>query len=54
MLPPAQLKPWFSPEELAVWVREAPGKDAYQRRLAIWLTHPRKPAPEIADLFAED
>ena len=51
MRPPAQLVPWFSPEELAVWVREAPGKAAYQKRLAIWLTHLRHSAPEIADLL---
>ena len=36
---PAQIKPWISPEEMMVWVREAPGRDAYQKRLAIWLTH---------------
>jgi transposase len=51
MRPPAQLKPWLSPEELAVWVREAPNKDAYQKRLAVWLTHLRRPATEIADLL---
>jgi len=51
MRPPAQLKPWLSPEELAVWVREAPNKDAYQKRLAVWLTHLRRPAREVADLL---
>jgi transposase len=51
MRPPAQLRPWFSPEELAVWVRESPDKAAYQKRLAIWLTHLRRPASEIADLL---
>jgi len=51
MRPPAQIKPWLSPEDLAVWVREAPHKDAYQKRLAVWLTYLRRPAPEIADLL---
>ncbi|MFQ5540220.1 MAG: winged helix-turn-helix domain-containing protein [Candidatus Binatia bacterium] len=36
---PAQIKQWMSPEELAVWVREAPSKEAYKERLAIWLTY---------------
>lgn len=35
---PAQIEPWLSPEEMAVWVREAPTKETYKRRLAIWLT----------------
>lgn len=51
MKPPAQLCPWLTPEELAVWVREAPTKDAYQKRLAIWLTHLQHSAPVIADLL---
>lgn len=36
---PAQIKPWLTPEELSIWVREAPDRAAYQRRLAIWLTY---------------
>ena len=36
---PADIKPWMTPEELAVWVREAPTRPSYQMRLAIWLTH---------------
>lgn len=36
---PAQIKPWLSTEEMSVWLREAPSKEAYKRRLAIWLTH---------------
>jgi hypothetical protein len=51
MRPPAQLKPWLSPEELAIWVREASTREAYQKRLAIWLTFLRRWAPEIADLL---
>jgi transposase len=51
MRPPAQLKPWLSPEQLAIWVREASTREAYQKRLAIWLTFLRRWAPEIADLL---
>ena len=36
---PAQIKPWLSTEELAVWVQEGLDREAYRRRLAIWLTH---------------
>jgi len=36
---PAQMKPWLSTEEMAVWVNDAHTKDAYRHRLAIWLTH---------------
>lgn len=36
---PAKIKPWLSTEEMAVWVREAPTKEVYKRRLAVWLTH---------------
>lgn len=35
MRPPAQIKRRLSEEELAIWVREAPNKDAYQKRLAM-------------------
>jgi len=38
MRKPAQIKAWMSLEELASWVREAPTLEAYQKRLAIWLT----------------
>ena len=38
MRPPATVEPWLSTEELQVWVREAPDKESYQRRLAVWLT----------------
>jgi len=38
MRPPASIKPWLSIEDMQVWVREAPDKSSYQRRLAIWLT----------------
>ena len=36
---PARLEPWLSPQELAVWVREAPTRQTCQMRLVIWLTH---------------
>ena len=50
MRPPAQIEPWLSTEDLQVWVREAPHKGAYQRRLAIWLTHvSRLPAHRVAE-----
>jgi hypothetical protein len=35
---PAQIKPWLSEEEFLVWIREAASREAYQKRLAIWLT----------------
>ena len=35
---PAQIKPWLSEEEFFVWIREAVSREAYQKRLAIWLT----------------
>ena len=49
---PAQIKPWVSVEELAVWVQEAPTRDAYRERLAIWLTQlgPYH-AQQIADML---
>jgi transposase len=51
MRPPALIKRWLSEEELAVWVREAPSKDAYQKRLAVWLTHLRHSAADVADFL---
>jgi transposase len=39
MRKPSSLSPWFSVEQLVAWVKESPDKTAYQRRLAIWLTH---------------
>ena len=50
MRPPATVEPWFSTEELPVWVRETPEKGSYQRRLAVWLTQiGQLPAPQIAE-----
>ena len=49
---PSVLTPWFTTDQLMVWVREAPDKGAYQRRLAVWLTHSaRLPANRIANLL---
>jgi len=46
----AQIEPWLSTEDLQVWVREAPDKGGYQRRLAIWLTGVcRLPAHRVAE-----
>lgn len=38
MKPSAQIKPWISIEEMAEWVRDAPTRDDYRKRLVIWLT----------------
>lgn len=52
MRPPARLEPWFSAEQLVAWMQEAPDKAAYQRRLAIWLTHLGLfPAAEVASML---
>ena len=49
---PARIEPWLSPEELAVWVREAPSRAEYQKRLAIWLTFSGPfHADRVADLI---
>ena len=39
MRPPAKIVAWLPGEELLQWVREAPDKSSYQRRLAVWLTY---------------
>jgi transposase len=52
MRPPAQIEPWLSTEDLQSWVREAPDKASYQRRLAIWLTHVGQlAAHQVAELL---
>ena len=49
---PSSLTPWFTTDQLLAWVMDAPDKAAYQRRLAIWLTHSaRLSANRIADLL---
>ena len=53
MRKPSTLTPWFTGDQLFAWVKEAPDKVSYQRRLAIWLTHTgRFPAREVAELLA--
>ena len=53
MRKPSALSPWFTPAQLAAWVREAPDKGAYQRRLAIWLTQVGPlAAHRVAELLA--
>ena len=50
---PSALTPWFTTDQLLAWVKESPDKTAYQRRLAIWLTHSGPfPAHRVADLLA--
>jgi len=39
MRTPARIKDWLTDAELAAWLDDAPDKGAYQKRLAIWLTH---------------
>ncbi len=53
MRKPSSLSPWFTTGQLMAWVKDAPDKSAYQRRLAIWLTHAGPfPAHRVADLLA--
>jgi DNA-directed RNA polymerase specialized sigma24 family protein len=43
------VEPWLSELELLEWVRAGDSRGAYQRRLAVWLTHLRHyPAHEVA------
>ncbi len=52
MRPPAQIEPWLDTEDLQTWVREAPDRASYQRRLAIWLTHVgRLAAHQVAEFL---
>lgn len=51
MRKPAQIKSWMSPLELAVWVREAPTRDSYKQRVAIWLTHLGYHAHQVAEML---
>ena len=53
MRKPSSLSPWFTVEQLVAWVKEAPDKTAYQRRLAIWLTYAGPfAAHRVANLLA--
>lgn len=49
---PAVIEPWLATEELQAWVREAPDKASFQRRLAVWMTHVgRLPAHRVAEFL---
>lgn len=53
MRKPSSLSPWFTAGQLMAWVKDAPDKASYQRRLAIWLTHAGPfAAHRVADLLA--
>jgi len=53
MRKPSVLHPWFNTAQLLAWVKEAPDKAAYQRRLAIWLTQAGPfAAHRVAELLA--
>lgn len=39
MRQPSEIRSWLNRDELAQWVQEAPTRDVYKKRLAIWLTH---------------
>lgn len=52
MRTPAVISPWLSDSELELWVKRAPNKAAYQRRLAIWITRVgRLHAAQVARLL---
>lgn len=51
MRPPASIVAWLEPDELERWVEDAPTKEAYRRRSAIWWTTRGRHAPEIAELL---
>jgi transposase len=52
MKSPAKIESWLSLDELSVWVREAPDREAYQKRLVIWMITVKKlHAHEIADML---
>src|SRR5437773_346005 len=37
MRQPPVIEPWLSVQQLQIWVREAPDKSQYRRRVAIWM-----------------
>lgn len=51
MRPPASIVAWLEPDELERWVHDAPTKESYRRRLAIWWTTRGRHAPEVAELL---
>lgn len=51
MRPPASIVAWLEADELERWVHDAPTKESYRRRLAVWWTTRGRHAPEIAELL---
>lgn len=48
----ASVAPWFTMDQLRAWMQEAPDRDSYRRRLAIWLTFLGPyPASQIAEIL---
>ena len=48
----AKIAAWFTVDQLRTWMQEAPDKDSYRRRLAIWLTFLGPyPAGQIAEML---
>jgi transposase len=49
---PPTIEPWQSERQLRSWVRDAPDKETYRRRVAIWMiVHDELHAPAVADLL---
>lgn len=52
MVRTAKITAWVSQDEMLRWLKEADTKEAYQRRLAIWIsTIGSMPAAQIAELL---
>lgn len=51
MRPPASIVAWLEGDELEHWVHDAPTKESYRRRLAVWWTTRGRHAPEVAELL---
>lgn len=49
MRPPAKIVAWMDREELEFWVHNAPTKEIYRRRLAIWWTARGDHATDVAN-----
>jgi transposase len=47
----AKIVAWMDPDQLASWVHDAPSKEIYRRRLAIWWTTRWRHAHEVAELL---
>ena len=51
MRPPSTIHSWLSEVDLAQWTREAQTADPLRRRLAVWLTHLRHHAGQVAEFL---